>query len=124
MRFCFCQRFPPHSNGSKMGPYLLEHLSLLKSECSRKSMCCHKLSLHLRNIGELSPFFSFSSREVLKTAWKHRMDGGAMEGAPCMEGTVKRLRNMVSYLYPLIPSPVMPGGNGRYQSCVCTAKAQ
>lgn len=68
-------------------------------------LCCHKLSLHLRNVGELSPFFSSSNREVLQTAWKHRMDGGAMEGAPYMEGTVKRLRK---YGFIFIPPHSFP----------------
>lgn len=69
--------FPLTAVGAKLGPCLVEMLSPLKPERSRKSMCCHVLPLHPRNIGELSPFFPPSKREVLQTARRHRIDGGA-----------------------------------------------
>lgn len=70
--------FPLTALGAKLGPCLVEMLSPLKSERSRKTMCCHALSLHPRNIGEFSPFFPPSKREVLQTAGRHRIDGGAV----------------------------------------------
>ena len=77
--FASFNNFPLTAVGGKLGPCLVEMLSPLKSECSRKSMCYHLLSLHLRNIGQFFPFFSPSKRQVLQTARRHRMDESAMD---------------------------------------------
>lgn len=78
--FTSFNNFPLTAVGAKLGPSLVEMLSPLKSECSRKSMCCHVFSLHLRNIGDFFPFFfSPCKREVLQTAGRYRIDGSAMD---------------------------------------------
>lgn len=66
--------------GAKWDPacwkfFLLWNLNVADRVCAAS----HKLSLHLRNVGKLSPFFLPSSREVLQTAWELRTDAGAMD---------------------------------------------
>lgn len=42
-------------------------------------MCGHVLPLYVRNMGGFPPSFSPSEREVVQKAWRHRMDGDALD---------------------------------------------
>jgi len=123
MQFCLLQEFPPLSSGSKTGTLLMEMFSALKSECSGKSTCCFVFSLHLSNIGEFYAFFSPSKIEVLRTAWRHRMDRGAMYYSfrRYCEMTYEKHFQIFS---PLAPSPGVERGKGKQHGWVCTTKAQ